>query len=258
MYHHARTDSSSSSSSTARSATPPSATSSDDSQTCDGLAWYQMPSVRLWKQRATEPTAIAQALGGSAQSTPRATPESDASGPSPAATHAFPQHFVFHSPLPPPAAPKAKKKPSRKSRTPPTDADEGDSDSARKGGPYHCPVRGCPQVLRGRDPKTWLRHLDSHWSHVYKRYTCPRCRTDFSRPESVMRHALTKAACHDVRTADIIERDACWLSPAYARFISPPPRLHPLFKVLQPVIDAAERDVNIAHPPWPILQPQIK
>ena len=113
-------------------------------------------------------------------------------------------------------------------------------------------------MLRGRDPKTWLRHLDSHWSHVYKRYACPRCRAEFSRPESVMRHATTKPACRDVRTVDIIEREACWLAPAYARFFEHPPRFHPLYKILQPVIEAAERDENVAHPPWPILQPQFK
>lgn len=73
-----------------------------------------------------------------------------------------------------------------------------------------------------------------------------------------MRHAATRPACCDVRTADIVEKEACWLAPAYAQFLDPPPKLHPLYKFVQPVIDMAQRDGNIAHPPWPILQPQIK
>lgn len=274
--HHVRNDSGSSSalSDAHDRASPPPLSSTSDDSVYEGLAWYQIASVRRWKERGQPAAAQPQPHPPRREAhaplpkSPSATPARAQTTPSPSArpprrdrepASASPQHFVF-SARPPPVLAPAHASPGRHSRASSSDADDGDEAAgvgARKG-PWGCPVRGCPQVLRGRDPKTWLRHLDSHWSHVYKRYTCPRCRTDFSRPESVLRHAAGKPQCADVRTADVIEREACWLSPAYVRFLDPPPRAHPLFKVLQPVIDAARREDRIAHPPYAVLQPQIK
>lgn len=273
MYRsHHRTDSTSSSS-TARTTTPPLSSTSEDSN-YDGLAWYQIPTVRQWKEKAAHASCLGARSASKqdkehghgsddkemddeeddddriaprrpswevAESTPRAAFYSKSAGAAPgpraARTHGHHHHL--------------------KSREPLADADNGDGDEIRRG-PWSCPVKGCPKVLGGRDPKTWLRHLDSHWSHVYKRYSCPKCLCEFSRPESVMRHAASKPSCSDVRPCEVVERTACWQSPAYAKFFDPCPRLHPLHKTLHPFMEQARCGEAIEHPPWPILQPQIK
>lgn len=268
MYRsHNRTESASSSassSSMARATTPPLSSTSEDSN-YDGLAWYQLPSVRQWK----EGTAYAKPLG--AHEAPKEDKEhnrhsthkdKDSDDDSPrrptwevveAAAHVIFYAKSLAAPSPRAACAHA----HRKSRESSTDADEGDGQGITRG-PWGCPVKGCPKVLGGRDPKTWLRHLDSHWSHVYKRYSCPKCLCEFSRPESVMRHASSKPSCSEVRPCEVVERVPCWTNPAYAKFFDSCSRLHPLHKTLHPVMEKASRGEAIQHPPWPILQPQIK
>ncbi|EKM53223.1 uncharacterized protein PHACADRAFT_259426 [Phanerochaete carnosa HHB-10118-sp] len=274
MYRgHYRTDSASSSassSSTAHATTRPLSSASDDAH-YDSIAWYQMPSVRRWKEKA------AHAESRSAQEAPKLDKEhshctrdnehgggdddDDDDEVSPSRT---PWEIVESSPRTvfyskSPAAPSSRAARTHvyhKSREPSTDADDGDDGTHR--GPWGCPVKGCPKVLGGRDPKTWLRHLDSHWSHVYKRYSCPKCLCEFSRPESVMRHAVSKSSCSAVRPCEVVERVPCWTNPAYSKFFDSCSRLHPLHKTLHPAMEKARRGEAITHPPWPVLQPQIK
>ncbi|GJE92397.1 hypothetical protein PsYK624_085510 [Phanerochaete sordida] len=280
MYRSHHRTHSASSSSTARTTTPPLSSTSEDSN-YEGLAWYQIDSVRRWREK--EAAAHANFIGAHsapkpdkehghgthdkdmddddeddddermsrrrpswevAESAPRVALYSKSPGaaPSPRAARAG-AHAHHH-------------KSHEHSRA--AEADHGGDDEEIRRGPWTCPVKGCPKVLGGRDPKTWLRHLDSHWSHVYKRYTCPKCSCEFSRPESVMRHAASKASCADVRPVEVIERVPCWTNSAYAKFFDECSRFHPLYKTLHPVMEKARCGEAIQHPPWPILQPQIK